>query len=150
MTLACHNLFDVIDKITVLKGDQVFGLHEMSDRHTLVDETCCGVSIVRSGHNGAAMLLCQLANGHGNGSTLTDDNAVCLHLNRAQLGFVTVSKDNQIMLGNIILHHIRVCSCNQNLTLIEIVVLIADYHCTFQCLQNVLILGMCLRQNAAV
>ena len=150
MTFACHNLFHIIDAVAVLKGDQVLGLHEMANRHTLVDETCCGVSIVRSSHNGAAMLLSQLADGHGNGRALADDDAVCLHLDGAQLGLVTVSQDNQVMLGNVVLHHVRVCCCNQNLTLIKVIILIAHNHSALQGLQNVLVLGVRFGKNAAV
>ena len=60
MTLACHNFFHIIDAIAVLEGDEVLGLHEMTDRHTLVDETGSSIRVVRSGHDRAAMLLRKL------------------------------------------------------------------------------------------
>jgi len=98
MTLACHNFFHIIDAIAVLEGDEVLGLHEMTDRHTLVDETGSSIRVVRSGHDRAAMLLRKLADGHGNCGALADDDAVCLHLDGTQLGLITVAQDNQIML----------------------------------------------------
>ena len=150
MTLACHNLFHIIDAVAVLKGDKVLGLHEVTDRHTLVDETCCSVSIVRSSHNGAAVLLSQLTDGHGNCGALTDNDTVCLHLDGTQLGLVAVAQDNQIMLGNVVLHHVRVCCRNQNFTLIEVIVLIAHNHSALQSLQNVLVLGVRFGQDTAV
>ena len=51
---------------------------------------------------------------------------------------------------NVILHQIRVCSGDQNLSLIKIVVLISDYHRSIKSLQNIFILSLCLGKNIAV
>ena len=54
------------------------------------------------------------------------------------------------MFLNVVFHHIRVCSGNQNLSFFEIFPLIANQHRPFQGLDNIRILGTCLRENAAV
>ena len=37
MTFACHNILNIIDKIPVFKGNQIFCFHKIADRHTLVN-----------------------------------------------------------------------------------------------------------------
>ena len=46
-TLACHHILNIIDEIICIEGDQLLSLHEIADRHTLVNETGCRVGIIR-------------------------------------------------------------------------------------------------------
>ena len=91
MTLACHDFFDLIDDICFLKGDQILCLHEIADRHTLVDETCRCIGVIRCGDDRTSSFLCQLLDGHGHCRALADDDAGCLHLNGTQLGLISVA-----------------------------------------------------------
>lgn len=58
-TLACHHILNIIDEIIGIEGNQLLSLHEIADRHTLVNETGCRVGIVRSCDDSTAALLCQ-------------------------------------------------------------------------------------------
>lgn len=76
MPLRNHDIADVVDEILLLEGNDVVGLHEIADRHRLVDETRRCVGIIRGDHDDHAVLLCEIFDCRGNIGTLTDDNAV--------------------------------------------------------------------------
>ena len=149
-TLACHHILNIIDEIICIEGDQLLSLHEIADRHTLVNETGCRVGIIRSCDDGTAALLCQFFDRHGNASALTHDDTACTHLDRAQLRLIAVAEDNQVVLFNIIFHHIRISCRNQDFSFIKVLFLIANKNRALQGLDDICILGACLGKNAAV
>jgi len=150
VALACHHIPDIVDKIVGSKGNQVILCHKVADGHTLVNQAGRCVGIVGRGEHGASPLLGQLFNGHGHARSLADNNAAGFHLNGAQLGFIAVSQNHQIVLLNVILHHVRIGGCYQHLSLIKVGVLIAYHQSSLQSLQNIGILGAGLGENAAV
>ena len=149
-TLACHHILNIIDEIICIEGDQLLSLHEIADRHTLVDETCRCIGVIRCGDDRTSSFLCQLLDGHGHPCPFAHNDAGSPHLDGAQLGLVPVSQDHQVMLFNIILHQIRICGGDQDLSLIKICLRVSHHNAALQGIQDVGILGIGLGNDTAV
>ena len=145
-----HDALDIFCLLCHLECNQSLSLHEMGDRHTLVNHTRYGKCIMRRHNNTAVMFLCQLLNRLGHFRTHTHNNACCIHLNGTQLGFIAVTQDDHVTLMDIVLHHIRVGCRDDYLSLIINCVDISQQEFCIQRLQNVLIRGACHGQNAVV
>ena len=150
MALVRHYIPDIIDKILCPKSNQVILCHKIADRHTLVDKSCRRIGVIGCRQHRAPSFLGQLFDRHGNACSLADNDAVCLHLNGAELGLVAVSQDDQIVFLNIILHHIRVGCSHQHLSLVKVGLGISYQKGSLQSFQYVGILGAGLGENAAV
>ena len=150
VTLVGHDVPNIIDGILIGETDDIFHGHKIADGHGLVDQSCRGVCIIGRGDHRAAPFLGQLPDGQGNTRALADNDAACLHLNGAELGFVPVSQDHQVMLFNIILHQIRICGGDQDLSLIKICIRVSHHNAALQGIQDVGILGIGLGDDAAV
>ena len=142
MALAGHHIPDLVNIIVLFKCDQLLCLHKMADRHALVDQAGRGVGVVSRCDDSASVLFCQLPDRQGSPGPFADNNAVCLHLDSAELRFIAVSQDYQVMGLDIKFHHIRVCRRNQNLSLVKIRIGVSDYQIPLQGVQNIGILGI--------
>lgn len=127
--------------IVEMESDEVTGFHEKFHRHTLVDEAGHGVGVMGRADDGADPVRCQSLDGLGDRSSLADDDAAGLHLDGAELGLVTVSEDDQIVLLDVVFHQIGVGGRNDNFSFDKIGVLISHHHRAVQSFQNVLVLG---------
>ena len=85
MALACHDRTDIPDIIFGREGNQVILLHEITDWDTLVDQTRCGISIIWGTDDRAVVILSELRDCFRYDRTVTDDDALCIHLNCAKL-----------------------------------------------------------------
>ena len=150
VTFIRHNVPDLVNIIITLKGNQVLSRHKIADGHALVNETGRRIGIIGCGNDRTAPLLSNLFDGHRHSGSLADNDAVCTHFNGAQLGFIPVSQDHQIMGLNVKLHQIRVRCRDQHLSLAEISVCRTDHQICLQGLNNIGILGIGLGQNTAV
>ena len=122
----------------------------MGDRHTLVNHTCYREGIMGRHDNTAVVFLCQLLNGLGNLGTHTHNDAGGIHLNRAQLRFITVPQNNHVTLMNVLFHYIRIRCCNDNFSFIIGRIDISQKKLCIQRLQNILIRGFCHGKNTVV
>ena len=117
VTLVRHDVMDIIHEIVLGEGDNIILRHEVVDRHRLVDESRCGIGVVAGDHDDHAVLLGQCLDGRRNIGALTDDDAVGTVIHRRELILRTVSEEDDVVLLDIVGHHLRVCGCNQHLTL---------------------------------
>ena len=85
MAFTRHNGTDIPDIILSREGDQVILLHKVTDRDTLVDQTRCGISIIWGTDDRAVVILSELRDCFRYDRTVTDDDALCIHLNCAKL-----------------------------------------------------------------
>ena len=85
VSLLCHCLSDIINVIVAPECDQILCLHKITDRHTLIDQTRCGISIIRCLNNEAALALCQLLDRKGYERTIADNNTFGIHFDRTKL-----------------------------------------------------------------
>ena len=104
MSLACHDLTDIVKIIFLREVDDILLCHKVTDRHGLVDQTGRRVRVIRCGDDCAAALLCQLADREGHTCALADDNTARFHLDRAKLGLIAVSENDKVILLDIVLH----------------------------------------------
>ena len=140
MSLARHDLADVVEVIFLREFDDVFLRHKVADRHGLVDQTGCCVGVIRCRNDCTAALLCQFADRKGYTCALADDNAACFHLDGAKLGLIAVSENDQVMFLDVVLHQVRVCGRDQDFSAVKICLRIADYHTSFQSIKDVRVL----------
>ena len=140
MSLARHDLADIVEVIFLGEFDDVFLCHKVADRHGLVDQTGCCVGVIRCRNDCTAALLCQFADRKGYACALTNDNAACFHLDGAKLGLITVSENDQVMFLDVVLHQIRVGSRDQDFSAVKICLRISDYHTSFQSIKDVRVL----------
>ena len=61
MSLARHDLADIVEIIFLGELDDILFRHEIADRHGLVDQTGGRVCVIRCRDDRAAALLCQFA-----------------------------------------------------------------------------------------
>ncbi len=150
MALAGHDLPDVVYIVFQIKGDQILGLHKEADRHTLVDKPGHRIGIIGGGNDGTAVLLGQLPDGKGYGGAFADDDTACIHLDGAELGFIAVSQNDQIVLIDILLHKVRVGGSDEYFSLFKEGIAASHHKSAFQGVDDVGIAGAGLGQNAAV
>ena len=150
MPFAGHDLPDFICIIIAVKGYEVLPGHEIADRHALVNQTGRRICVVSGGNDRTSSVLGNLLDGHGHACALTHNDAVSPHLDGAELGLITVAQYNQVMGFNVKFHQVRIGGCNQYLSLVKIDVRIPHHNISFQCFNDVGILGMGLGQDAAV
>ena len=86
-----HGLPDIIHIIIALKCDQRLLFHEITDWHTLIDQSCCRVGVIWRLDDKTALALRQLFDRKGYQRTITHNNTFCPHLNGTKLGFITVT-----------------------------------------------------------
>ena len=140
MSLARHDLADIVEVIFLGEFDDILLRHKVADRHGLVDQTGCCVGVIRCRNDCTAALLCQFADRKGYACALTNDNAACFHLDGAKLGLITVSENDQVMFLDVVLHQIRVGSRDQDFSAVKICLRISDYHTSFQSIKDVRVL----------
>ena len=140
MSLARHDLADIVEVIFLGEFDDILLRHKVADRHGLVDQTGCCVGVIRCRNDCTAALLRQFADRKGYTCALADDNAACFHLDGAKLGLITVSEDDQVMFLDVVLHQIRVGSRDQDFSAVKICLRISDYHASFQSIKDVRVL----------
>ena len=82
VSLACHDLTDIVKIIFLREVDVILLCHKLTDRHGLVDQTGGRVCVILCRDDRAAALLCQLADREGHTCALADDNTARFHLDR--------------------------------------------------------------------
>ena len=127
--------------IIQMKNLQIITAHKILDRNTLVNQPCSSKGIMWCLNNHDISLLCHLLDRLGNIGSLADDQTACIHLDRAQLRLITVSKNDKIILLNKILHQIRTGCGNDNFSIQEIAMLIPGDQCSVQCFDDIAVLG---------
>ena len=150
MTQFCHNFFDIIRIIVNAEFHQILTGHKMFHRHTLIDQSCNRISIMRRTDHKTFSLLCQSADRLRNRNTHTDNDTACPHLDRTKLSFITVSQNHQIILLHTLFHHFRAGCRDQHLSIRKMCMLISNDHRSIYCFQNVAIRRSCLRKCCIV
>ena len=77
-----HDAFDIFRLIRKMECRQIISLHEIFNRHTLIDHTRRRKGIIWSYNNIAVVLLCHFLNCPRYFRIHTHNNTVCSHLNR--------------------------------------------------------------------
>lgn len=80
VSLFRHDILDGVCIITQTKSNKITGFHKEFYRHTLVDETCHRIRIMRGTDNSADPLGRQTLDRLGDRSPLADDDAARFHL----------------------------------------------------------------------
>ena len=132
-----HDLLNLFRIIRPVERGQIVFLHEMLDRHALVDEPGDRVGIQRRHDNRASALLRQRLYGPGDRRIQTDHDASGIHLDGAQLSLIAVAENDHVMLIDIVLHHIRVGGGDHDLALVKTGIFIAYDHPAVQRIQNI-------------
>ena len=134
----CHGAADIADKIIFAECNQVFFPHEVAQRGTLADESCCHIRIMRCADDGAVVFLCQFLNGFGNRGTHTDNDTACVHFHSTELRFKTVPCDQNIAGFHISFQQVRVCRTNKDFPFLRNHFFgITHYHSTVNGIQNI-------------
>ena len=150
MTFARHDVFDIICKIIFMKQNQILCLHEVTDRHTLINQMCHCVGIIRCGNNRTILLPCQDLDGLRHLGISTENNTSGIHLYGTDLCLITVPQNDHIIRFYVCFHNFRAGSCHNYFSLFKISFFIPDIKCSVQCLKNILVLCSCLGQNRTV
>ena len=150
VALLPHDLPDIFRLLIHIEHGQVVRFHKVLNGHTLIDQSGCRKCIQRRADYYAVVLLGQLLDGYGHLGSLADNDAAGLHLDGAELGFITVAQDYQIPFLDIVFHQIRIGRGNQHLALIVIIFGRTYQNLAFQRINDVAVLGIGLGQNLAV
>ena len=127
MSDICHDFLYFIQIIIIFKCYKIFSFHKVIYRHGLIYKSCNGKCIIGCCDNGSTMLLCQFLNGYRRTRTLAYYDTCRSHLYSTKLHLISVSKNYKIILFDIKLHHIGICSRHYNLAFIKIGFIIS-YH----------------------
>ena len=93
--------------------------------------------------NNTALFLCKFLNCFGNLCTKSDNNTAGIHLDCTELILCTVSKNNKVILINIVFHRVRMERSDNNLSLDKIPMFISDNNRTIQRIRDTAVLRPC-------
>ncbi len=146
-----HDTFNIIDFIRAVEDDQVVPLsHQELNRDGLIDQPCDRIGIMRAGNDGAPVSLGQLQNRRTHGSPETYHHTAHLQIKTAELVVRAVADDNQIILLNILPHHVRMKCADDDTALRKIPAAVADKNLAVQCIGDRRVLRLRFRQDVVI
>ena len=130
MFLFDHHILNIIRKIFRAERDQIFRLHDVADRYTLIDQPGYRKCVKRRHDDHDIFFMGEFSHLLGYLYTHSHNNTADVFFDGSQMIFFSVTDDQHIIFFDIVPHHIGPCGTHKNLAFYKITMFIAFNHLT--------------------